>query len=177
MATLLGHIRILFITGIPVGVIVLLVASGTTAQARTNTAANPNATTQADVDTVATATGPPIGFFVTTLHNGQTVRANVALTIKGTYSSKGSGRVWVVLEDSLKRFYLQSPPVQFLSGGKWIARNVQPGKGITMVNFVYVTRTGNEVFRHMVAAGEFGAFSSLPAGSKILQAIPIRVSS
>ena len=64
MATLLGPIRIRFITGILFGVIVLQVASGTTAQARTSTAGNPNATTQADVDAVATATGPPIGFFV-----------------------------------------------------------------------------------------------------------------
>lgn len=175
MTTLLGPRRIPFIVGILVGVIVLLVASGTTTQAQTNTAGKSNGSTQSESDAVAIATGPPIGFSVTTLQNGQTIQANVPLTIKGVYASKGSGQVWVILKDSRGRYYLQNPPVKFLSGGKWIAENIRPGKGITRVDFVYVTRAGNKTFQQMAAAGKFGAFSTLPEGSRILQSIPIRV--
>src|SRR5258708_2988523 len=72
-------------------------------------------------------TEPPKDFSVTTLKDGQVVRAG---EIKGTYSSKGSGRVWVVLEDDLGQYSLQTPPVQFLDNGEWTARNIIPGAGI-----------------------------------------------
>src|SRR5947209_5416791 len=96
--------------------------------------------------------------------------------ITGTYSSEGSGHVWVVLQDSYANFYLQNPPVQFNGGGTWTATHVNPGPGITLVNFVYVTAAGNAAFQKKVANGGFGAFSPLPDGSQVLQAIPIRVS-
>ncbi len=120
---------------------------------------------------------PPTGFSVITLHPGQViVNTDIPLTIRGTYSSEGSGLVWVVLEDNIGNYYLQSPPVRFQGGGQWLAENIRPGAGITKVDFVSVTSDGNTTFEGMVAAGDFGAFTSLPPGSQILVTIPIDTS-
>lgn len=116
--------------------------------------------------------GPPTRFTVTTLHPGQII-LHVPLEIDGTYESLGSDLVWVVLEDSSGKYYLQSPPVQFAEDGKWVARNVRPLRGITAVTFVAVTPDGNTTFQHMVHDQLFGAFSQLPEGSTTLQSVPI----
>jgi hypothetical protein len=117
-------------------------------------------------------TGPPTDFTVRTLHSGQVIQ-NVPIEVDGTYKSTGSGQVWVVLEDSLGQYYLQSPSVQFQDSGKWVAENIRPLQGITEVDFVSVTSDGNATFQSMVDALDFGAFSTLPAGSVILQSVPI----
>lgn len=117
-------------------------------------------------------TGPPTGFTVTTLHSGQVIQSS-PIEVDGAYTSMGSGLVWVVLEDSLGRYYLQNPPVQFNGDGTWTATNIRPLQGITAVDFVAVTSDGNTTFQSMVEAQEFGAFSTLPDGSVILQSIPI----
>jgi hypothetical protein len=116
----------------------------------------------------------PQNFVVTSLHPGQVIQdQDVPLTIRGTYSSEGSDRVWVVLEDNQGQYYLQTPPVEFLGGGQWVAHNIRPGQGITQVDFVQVTSDGNSVFQQMVDSGDFGAFNQLPDGSTILVSIPI----
>jgi len=137
------------------------------------------ATSQAQLNATATASaiaiGPPIGFSATTLHPGDAVRQSIPITIKGTYSSAGSGHVWVVLEDNLGQYYLQTPPVKFNGDRTWVAMHINPGPGITMVDFVYVTAAGNAVFWKKVANAEYSSFLTLPDGSQVLQAIPIRV--
>jgi tetratricopeptide (TPR) repeat protein len=122
-------------------------------------------------------TGPPIGFSVTTLHQGQVIQnTDIPLTVQGRYSLEGSGQVWVVLMDTRGQHYLQHPPVHFNGNRTWTATNITPGPGITEVNFVYVTSQGNRVFQQMVANGNFSAFSDLPIGSQVLQSIRIVVS-
>ena len=146
-----------------------------TAQAQANATAQAQlktATAQAQTNATATAIalGPPIGFHVATLHDKQVIHdQDIPLTIQGTYSIEGSGQVWVVLQDSLQQFYLQNPPVQFLGSRQWTVSNVQPKKGITAVDFVYVTADGNTFFQNQVVQGNFKAFLKLPAGSIILQ--------
>ena len=141
-------------------------AHGTaTAQAQFATA-----TVQAQTTATAIAIGPPIDFHVNNLQDNQVIhKQDIPLTIQGTYSNEGSGHVWVLLEDSLKQFYLQNPPVQFLSGGQWTVGNIRPTGGITTINFVYVTADGNAYFQKQVTDGNFKAFQTLPAGSIILQ--------
>ena len=147
-----------------------------TAQAQLNATATAQTQANATATAIAIATGPPIGFSVTTLRSGQVIPHGIAFTINGTYSSAGSGRVWVVLEDNLGQYYLQTPPVRFNGDGTWIAMNINPALEITRVDFVYVTTAGDMLFKQKVAAKDFGAFSTLPAGSTPLKSIPIVVS-
>ena len=130
---------------------------------------------------------PPTGFTVTsiTLQSGQIMQrgqalgnADIPLTIQGSYTSEGSGLVWVVLRDNFGNYYLQNPPVQFNGGGTWTATNITPRSGITTIDFVAVTPDGNGTFQQMVSNGDFGAFTQLPQGSLILRSatIPINTS-
>jgi len=167
-----------------IALVVLLILSGIIGYSvftRGAIQASATATAQTQANATATAiaiaTGPPIGFSVTTLHSGQVIPHGIAFTINGTYSSAGSGRVWVVLEDNLGQYYLQTPPVRFNGDGTWIAMNINPALEITRVDFVYVTTAGDMLFKQKVAAKDFGAFSTLPADSTPpLQSIPIVVS-
>jgi hypothetical protein len=93
--------------------------------------------------------------------------------IEGGYSSEGQGYVWIVLSDAYGHFYLQNPPVSFLLGGRWIARNVVPGMGIEFVSFVAVGERGHALFQRMVKRREWGAFDELPPDSTQLDAIRI----
>src|SRR5258708_8949155 len=96
------------------------------AQPQPNATATAQTQANATATAIAIATGPPIGFSVTTLHSGQVIPHGIAFTINGTYSSAGSGRVWVVLEDNLGQYYLQTPPVRFNSDVTCIAINTNP---------------------------------------------------
>lgn len=142
------------------------------------------------VPSTPTPSGPPTKFVFTTitlktgnvLQNQEPVPIPVAqlpLTITGTYSSPGSGQVWVVVEDLAGYYYLQSLPVRFADGGmvgKWRASNVNTNVGTNRIDFVYVTPQGNDTFQHLVDTQQFGAFPQLPDGSQILQTIKIQVS-
>jgi hypothetical protein len=100
----------------------------------------------------------PVGS-ATTLENGQVIyNKDVPLTIKGICTLKDIGQVWVVLRNSYKDFYLQNPPVEFLDNGEWIAENIRPGKGITAVMFVRVSKGGNRAFQQKVDNNEWGGF-------------------
>ncbi len=94
------------------------------------------------------------------------------------------GRYWppharplvrVVLQDIHSNHYLQSPPVNFMPDGCWIADNIIPGKGITTVNFVAVDAQGHNVFMRKVQRREWGAFSDLPEDGKIIKSLPLRL--
>jgi len=126
----------------------------------------------------------PTNFAVTTLtlKNGQVLQdgqaiplAEVPLTITGTYSSQGSGQVWVLVGDIYGNYYLQHPPVRFGDAGQWTAYNVVTALGTTSISFVSVTARGNETFEQMVATNNSGGFTILPDGSKVLQILKIRV--
>ncbi len=82
--------------------------------------------------------------------------------------------VWVVLEDAHSNYYLQSPPVSFMPDGFWVADNIIPGKGITIVHFVVVGGQGNNAFIQKVQRREWGAFLDMPEDGRILKSIPIR---
>jgi hypothetical protein len=113
-------------------------------------------------------------FSVATLEDGQVIQAqDLPLTIKGEYSSKKLGRVWVVLRDYSRRFYLQDHPVKFQDNGKWIAENIFPGEGIEAIEFVLVSPEGEQVFQQMVEQWQFGAFDTLPPASMILRTLHI----
>lgn len=143
------------------------------AQSHATTTAN----ALAQASATATVNGPPTGFSVTSLQNGQAISQNTPLTITGQYVSKGAGLVWVLFQDSFENFYLQHSPVQFLNNGQWTVSNIIPrATSIKKIDFVSVTRSGNMVFQQKVAAGDFQGFTQLPDSSTILQAIPIVVS-
>lgn len=129
---------------------------------------------------------PPTNFSVTSiaLKNGQVLPneqplaipvSGVPLTITGTYTSQGSGEVWVLVEDIYGNYYLQHPSVRFGDSGQWTANNVVTAKGTTRINFVYVTSEVNKLFQLMVDTNNFGGFTPLPDGSKIIQTISIQV--
>jgi hypothetical protein len=129
---------------------------------------------------------PPTGFTVAhiTLQSGQIMQrgqalrnADIPLTIQGTYTSVGSGLVWVVLRDNFGNYYLQNPPVQFNGDRTWTATNITPGSGVTSIDFVAVTPDGNGTFQRMVSNGDFGAFTQLPQGSLILRPATIPINS
>jgi hypothetical protein len=153
----------------------------------TQTQVNTTATAQAQANATATAIaiGPPTNFSVTTitLKNGHVLQSGqpipitgVPLTITGTDTSQGSAQVWVVVEDTSGNSYLQHPPVRFDDNGQWTARNIVTAVGTVKIDFVYVTSQGNKFFEQMVVSNNFGPFTQLPDGSKILQTIPIVVS-
>lgn len=123
----------------------------------------------------------PEGFSVRTLEDGQVVQANIPFEIQGTCSSKESGDVWVILEDSLGQYYLQNPPIRFQGNGEWIAKNIRAGKGIEMVDFVHANRQAHQSLRQMVqqmmASDDWKAFYELPPGSTLIQSIRIDVQS
>jgi hypothetical protein len=113
-------------------------------------------------------------FSVATLEDKQVIQAkDLPLTIRGEYSFKNAGRVWVVLRDSFKHFYLQNPPVKLQDNGEWIAENILPGQGIEAVEFVLVSTEGDKVFQQMVDQWQFGAFDALPPASTLLRTVRI----
>ena len=133
-----------------------------------------------------TPSEPPTNFSVASiaLKNGQVLPneqplaipiSGVPLTITGTYTSQGSGQVWVLVEDNYGNYYLQHPSVRFGDGGQWTANNVVTAKGTVKIDFVYVTSEVNKLFQMMVETTDFGGFTPLPDGSKVIQTISIQV--
>jgi hypothetical protein len=82
-------------------------------------------------------------------------------------------RVWVVLQDNHFNYYLQSPPVNFLPDGRWIADNIIPGKGITTVHFVAIGVKGNDAFMKKVRHRDWAAFPDIPQDGRIIKSITI----
>lgn len=131
----------------------------------------------------------PTDFALTTItqKNGQVLQnqqpvsiqvAELPLTITGTYTSQGSGQVWVVVEDLYGQYYLQTPPVRFADGGydgRWRASNVDTNMGTTRIDFVSVTSQGNAILQRKMDSKDVGAFQQLPDGYKILLSISIQV--
>lgn len=113
-------------------------------------------------------------FSVETLKDGQVIQVkDLPLTIKGKHSLKNTDRVWVVLRDSYKNFYLQNPPVKLQDNGEWVAENILPGQGIEAVEFVLVSTEGDVFFQQKVDQWQWGAFDALPPASMILRTIRI----
>jgi class 3 adenylate cyclase len=113
-------------------------------------------------------------FTVDTLADNQMVRAaDLPMRIEGRFQGRLDFHVWVVLEDSYGNYYLQNPPVKFSNDGRWEARNVVPGLGIEVVDFVRVSDAGNGQFTQMVARHCWGAFLELPDESKMLASVRI----
>lgn len=124
-------------------------------------------------------TAPPLpadsggGFFVTAPVDGQVVRSkDLPLKVQGRYI-RDPGLVWVVLQDTYGHYYLQNPPLQILSDGRWEATNVLPGPNIAFVHFVQVDKRGHRQFEQMVKQGAFGSFDRLPKASTILRSVRI----
>ncbi len=102
--------------------------------------------------------------------------AELPLSLQGWFWPPSSQpNIWVVLQDKRHNCYLQSPPVNFLPDGRWIATNISPGKGITRIIFVAVDAQGHTAFLHKVRRREWGAFSDLPADGKIIKSVPINL--
>jgi hypothetical protein len=122
---------------------------------------------------------PPTDFKVTSMLNDHIVRQeDLPVTIKGTASSRGTGTVWVLLVDTRQQYYLQTPPVRFLSDHTWVVNNIQPLVGIVEIDFVFVDRAGNEVFKDLARKmmenpEESKAFIQLPDNSETLASINI----
>jgi hypothetical protein len=114
-------------------------------------------------------------FILKSLDNGQLLNIDGSpLMIEGQYRPLyPQPWVWVVLQDSYSNYYLQSPPVNFLPDGRWVADNIILGEGITAVHFVQVGATGNAELTHKVARREWGAFSDLPVDCEIIKSIRI----
>jgi hypothetical protein len=96
------------------------------------------------------------------------------LVLEGEYRTPNTQPlVWVVLQDKHKNYYLQSPPVNFLPNGRWIADNVVPGEGIISIHFVAVGAQGHNEFMSMVGRRQWGAFSDLPADGRVIKSLQI----
>jgi hypothetical protein len=96
------------------------------------------------------------------------------LSLKGQYwPPYAQPLVWVLLQDAYANYYLQSPPVNFLPNGRWVADNIIPGKGIMTIHFVAVGAQGHTEFMRKVERREWGAFHDIPPDGKIVTSIPI----
>ena len=126
---------------------------------------------------------PPIDFFVTEikLKSGKIIQsgqpyplAESPLTITGTYTSQGSGTVWVFVQGDNGHYYLQKPQVQFGSTHQWTASNVITAVGTIKIEFVYVTPQEQQGFPGVIHGGSYD-FNTLPPGSDVLTDISIQV--
>lgn len=98
------------------------------------------------------------------------------LRLNGQYwPPNTSSFVWVVLQDAYTNYYLQSPPVNFLPDGRWVADNILPGKGITTIHFIAVGAQGHNVFMRKVRQRAWGAFSDIPKDGKIIKSLRVRL--
>lgn len=114
-------------------------------------------------------------FTVDSLTDGQALTTDSMPVIEGQYSPISiRASVWVVLQDSDNNYYLQSPEVNFMPNGRWIASNVIIGHGITSLNFIGVDAQGQAYFRSMVARRRWGAFRNLPLDSRVILSIPFQ---
>lgn len=101
----------------------------------------------------------------------------VPLIIAGTYTSAGTGEVWVVVVDRAGQYYLQVPSVRFADGGQqgvWRAYNVFTNEGTLSINFIFVPQR-EQFFQNKAQNHDYKAFSDLPAVATVLLSITIRV--
>lgn len=128
-----------------------------------------------DMNMTGNTTGKDFTFNVEMSGKKIIVRINdLPLELQGLYWPLYSQPlVWVVLQDKHHHYYLQSPPVNFLPDGRWIADNIIPGNGIITIHFVAVGAVGHASFMDKVRRKEWGGFSNLPADGKIIKSVPL----
>jgi hypothetical protein len=87
------------------------------------------------------------------------------LTARGTTTLPENAKIWTVVEDIFGGLYLQSPPVDIHSDGRWIATNIRPLKEIKEIIFVQVGPEGDRSFRGMVERQEWSRVVDWPPGT------------
>jgi hypothetical protein len=136
----------------------------------------------------STPLAQPTSFLFTTItqSNGQPLPTQepvnialkqVPLIIAGTYSSAGTGVVWVVVVDRAGQYYLQVPAVRFADGGQqgvWRAYNIFTNVGTLSIDFIFVPQ-GEPFFQNKAQNHDYKAFSDLPADATTILRISIRV--
>jgi len=75
--------------------------------------------------------------------------------------------VWIFLRDIFQGYYVQNPPAELLSNGKWEATNIRIGKEIRYIIAIYVNREGNETIRGWINRDRFERIEQ-----KEIQALP-----
>jgi hypothetical protein len=130
----------------------------------------------------------PTSFLFTTItqSNGQPLPTQepvnialkqVPLIIAGTYTSAGTGAVWVAVVDRAGQYYLQVPAVRFADGGQqgiWRAYNIFTNVGTLSIDFIFVPQ-GEPFFQNKAQNHDYKAFSDLPADATTILRISIRV--
>lgn len=111
-------------------------------------------------------------FHVDSLKDLDTVSSSAPVVIQGHYKGKPPP-MRVLLQDSYGNYYVQNPPVNFAPDGRWYATNICVGEGILFVIFLELDEAAATEFRNMVWGRQFGGFSRLPEGSRILKMIQI----
>ena len=93
--------------------------------------------------------------------------------IRGTTQYDENAKIWVVLTDAYKNYYLQYPPVFINPTGSWRATNIRPLKDMIVISFIKVDDSGDKLFREKVNKSEWYGFEDLPPNSKIVGSIEI----
>jgi|GEM_PF-4373000 len=89
------------------------------------------------------------------------------ITSKGTHKLSPDDHVWIFLRDIFQGYYVQNPPAELLSNGKWEATNIRIGKEIRYIIAIYVNREGNETIRGWINRDRFERIEQ-----KEIQALP-----
>lgn len=134
--------------------------------------------TNTPVPVTPTATPEPIRLKFDSPKPGARIKANSQITAEGNYSllpgiAATDVYIWIVLQDNFRNYYLQNPPVELKKDGRWVAKVIRPGSGITRIVAVQVTQEGNRIFDGKVATNDWGSFRQLPEKSRILDSVDI----
>ena len=109
---------------------------------------------------VVTGEEEPADFAFTVPKPGTEFKTPAPITAKGVHRLRIDDHVWIFLLDSFGGYYLQNPPVDLLSHGKWEATNIRPRKGIRAIVAVFVGPKGDERIRKWVEVGRWGKISA-----------------
>jgi glycosyltransferase involved in cell wall biosynthesis len=88
------------------------------------------------------------------------------ISCNGTHDYPLDSELWIVLEDKIGNYYLQSPKIRFDSETAWHQNNTRIGKDIIKIFVVYIK--GNEEFVIKEKNENWEAFKNLPTNSEIV---------
>lgn len=112
--------------------------------------------------------------------SGAVISVNSKIVCRGSYSLPSGMKladvhVWIVQRDGFRNYYLQNPPVELQSGGKWEVPNIRVGQGITQISAVQVNQSTHKAFVEKVEKNDWKAFTELATGSSALATVDITV--
>ncbi len=108
---------------------------------------------------------------------GDQIPVGTEMRFQGSYSPSDQDitdtHIWIMLQDTIGNYCLQSPPITLMPSGRWEAFNIRFGKDIIRVLAVQVTQVGHETFSQKVKDDDFSCVPDLPADGKTVGSIDI----